>query len=71
MAVNTNWENIADKWVQLSGEVKKQWGIFTEDEVLEINGDREVLTGKIQEKYGIAKVYADRQIDKWASKLKV
>lgn len=71
MATTTNWDNITGKWTQLTGEVKKQWGKITEDEALEINGDRVILTRKIQEKYGIAKEYADRQIDKWADKLQL
>lgn len=65
-----NWNEIAGKWKQLGGEVKKQWGKLTDDELTEINGDREILSGKIQEKYGIAKQYADTQIDKWAEKMK-
>lgn len=65
-----NWDEIAGNWKQLSGEVKKQWGKLTDDEVMEINGDREILTGKIQAMYGIAKVHADRQIDKWADRIK-
>ncbi len=65
-----NWNEIAGKWKQLGGEVKKQWGKLTDDELTEINGDREILSGKIQEKYGIAKQYADTQIDKWADKMK-
>lgn len=69
--MTTNWDNIAGKWKQFTGEVKKQWGKLTDDELLEINGDREILAGRIQEKYGIAKEQADRQIDKWADKLKV
>jgi uncharacterized protein YjbJ (UPF0337 family) len=66
-----SWNEIAGKWKQFGGEAKKQWGKFTDDELLEVNGDREILSGKIQEKYGIAKEHADRQIDKWADKLKV
>ncbi len=66
----TNWDEIAGKWKLVGGEVKKQWGKLTDDELLEINGDRDILTGKIQEKYGIAKENADRQIDKWIGKLK-
>jgi uncharacterized protein YjbJ (UPF0337 family) len=66
----TNWDEIAGKWKQVGGEVKKQWGKLTDDELMEINGDREILTGKIQEKYGIAKEHADRQVDKWVDKLK-
>lgn len=71
MAKTTNWDNIAGNWKQVSGEVKKQWGMFTDDEVMEINGDRDILMGKIQEKYDIAQQYANMQIDKWADKLKV
>jgi uncharacterized protein YjbJ (UPF0337 family) len=71
MPTNINWDEIAGKWKQFSGEAKKQWGSLTDDEITEINGDREVLSGKIQEKYGIAKEHANNQIDKWASKLKV
>jgi uncharacterized protein YjbJ (UPF0337 family) len=71
MTLNINWDEIAGQWKQLAGEAKKQWGSLTDDELTEINGDREVLSGKIQEKYGIAREYANNQIDKWASKLKV
>jgi uncharacterized protein YjbJ (UPF0337 family) len=66
-----NWDTITGKWKQVSGEVKKQWGKLTEDELLEVNGDREILAGKIQVRYGITKEQANRQIDKWADKLKV
>jgi uncharacterized protein YjbJ (UPF0337 family) len=65
------WDEIAGKWKQMSGELKKQWGKLTDDELTEINGDREMLSGKIQEKYGIAQVHANTQIDKWADRLKV
>jgi len=71
MAKPTNWQHIEGKWTQLTSEVKKQWGVFTDDEVLEINGDRVILTDKIQEKYSIDKALAVRQIDRWANKLKV
>jgi uncharacterized protein YjbJ (UPF0337 family) len=69
--LNINWETIAGKWKQYTGEVKSNWGKLTDDELLEINGDREILAGKLQERYGIAKEDANRQIDEWAGKLKV
>lgn len=65
------WEQIVGKWQQYSGEAKKHWGKLTDDELLEVNGNRDILAGKIQEKYGIAKEHANREIDKWADKLKV
>ncbi|MBK8020046.1 MAG: CsbD family protein [Chloroflexi bacterium] len=71
MARSGNWDVVGGKWKQFVGEVKKQWGDLTDDELMEVNGDREILAGKIQEKYGIAKEEANKQIDKWADKLKV
>ncbi len=71
MATTGNWDKVSGKWKQITGEVKKQWGTLTDDELMEINGDREILAGKLQEKYGIAKEQANRQIDKWADKLKL
>lgn len=65
-----NWDIIAGKWKQLSGEAKKKWGDLTDDEMLEINGNRDILAGKVQEKYGITKDEAHQQIDKWAAELK-
>jgi len=68
---NNHWDQIAGKWKQFGGEIKKQWGQLTDDELMEINGRRDILAGKIQEKYGIAKEAANKQIDEWANKLKV
>lgn len=68
---NNHWDQISGKWKQFSGEIKKQWGQLTDDELMEINGRRDILAGKIQEKYGIAKEAANKQIDEWANKLKV
>ncbi len=70
MAQTRTWEQVAGKWKQISGKVKKQWSNLTDDDLTQVNGRREVLAGKIQEKYGIARDEADRQIDEWASNLK-
>jgi uncharacterized protein YjbJ (UPF0337 family) len=71
MTQTNRWEQITGKWKQFGGEVKKQWGKLTDDEVMEIDGRRDILAGKLQEKYGIAKEAANKQIDEWANKLKV
>lgn len=71
MSTNTSWEQIAGKWKQFGGEVKKKWGKLTDDEVMEINGRRDVLVGKLEEKYSIAKEHANKQIDDWANDLKL
>jgi uncharacterized protein YjbJ (UPF0337 family) len=66
----TNWEQIAGKWKQVKGKARKQWGKLTDDELMQIDGNRDVLAGKIQEKYGIAQEEAQQQIDEWAAQLK-
>lgn len=66
-----HWQQIAGKWKQFGGAAKKEWGKLTDDEVTEINGRRDVLVGKLQEKYGIAQEAANKQIDEWANKLKI
>ncbi len=62
------WDQIAGKWKQFTGDVRRRWGDLTDDEILEINGNREVLVGKVQERYGIARQEAERQVDEWADK---
>lgn len=57
-----NEDQIKGKWTQLSGRIKAQWGKLTEDDLTQIEGDRDDLLGKIQERYGIAKERAEEQI---------
>lgn len=59
------WDQIAGNWKQFRGEVRKQWGKLTDDDLEQIRGERDVLVGKIQERYGMAKEDVNRQIDEW------
>ena len=63
-----NWDRIEGNWTQMTGAVKSQWGDLTDDEITEARGNREQLVGKIQERYGIAKDEAERQVDDFAAK---
>lgn len=65
-----NWDIFQGKWKQFTGDVRKKWGELTDDDLAQINGDREKLAGKLQERYGIAKEEANQQIDDWADRLK-
>ena len=60
-----NSDQMKGKWKQMKGAVKERWGKLTDDDVDIINGQNEQLVGKIQEKYGIAKDEAQRQVDEW------
>jgi uncharacterized protein YjbJ (UPF0337 family) len=62
-----NWDRIEGRWTQVTGKVKEQWGKLTDDDMTEIAGKRDILLGKIQQHYGIAKDEAEQQVDKFAS----
>jgi uncharacterized protein YjbJ (UPF0337 family) len=57
-----NRDQLAGKWRQVRGEVKKQWGKLTDDELDQIGGNYDLLVGKIQERYGVTKEEAERQV---------
>ncbi len=64
------WDQVAGKWKELRGEVRKAWGKLTDDDLERIAGQRDVLVGRLQERYGIAKEEANRQVDQWEKSLK-
>ena len=57
-----SWNRIEGNWKQFKGKVQETWGELTDDELDQIAGKRDVLLGKIQEKYGIAQDEADKRI---------
>ena len=63
-----NWDRIEGNWKKVTGRAKEQWGKLTDDDLDVIAGRREQLSGKIQERYGIAKDEAETQLTAWESK---
>ena len=62
------WEKIKGSWSQTKGAVKEQWGKLTDDDLLEIEGRRDQLVGKIQTRYGITHEQAEAQVSTWEQK---
>lgn len=60
-----NEDTIKGNWKQFKGKVKEQWGKLTDDDLDVINGQREQLVGKIQEREGIARDKAEEQVKAW------
>ena len=65
-----NWNMIEGNWKQVVGRAREKWGDLTDDELQQVQGNRERFSGLIQERYGIAQDEAERQIDDWADNLK-
>lgn len=53
----------------MKDKVKEQWGELTNDEVDQIARKRDQLVGSVQEKHGIAKEAANRQVDEWSKQI--
>jgi len=60
-----NWDQVKGQWKQMKGSMKEQWGKLTDDDLTQINGQRDKLVGRLQERYGIAKEEAQRRADEW------
>jgi uncharacterized protein YjbJ (UPF0337 family) len=65
-----NWEQMEGKWKQYKGQAKEKWGKLTDDDLNVINGRREQLVGRIEERYGIQKEAAEKQVDEFTKALK-
>lgn len=55
-----NEEIIKGKWTEIKGAIKEQWGDLTDDELVEIEGKTEKLSGILQTKYGYSKEKAEQ-----------
>jgi uncharacterized protein YjbJ (UPF0337 family) len=64
-----DWNRIEGNWKQMKGEVKKQWGALTDNDITEINGNLDKLEGKLQERYGKQRDEVRKEIDTWTARL--
>lgn len=60
-----NSDILQGKWEQLKGEARVKWGKLTNDDLDQIEGQREKLVGKLRERYGLARDRAERDVDEW------
>ena len=52
----------------MKGEAKKQWGKLTDDDLDVIDGQKDKLVGKSQERYGHTKDAAEREYTDWSAR---
>lgn len=63
-----NTDILKGNWKQLKGEVQKQWGKLTDDDLDVVSGEYEKLIGRIQERYGYDRQRAKREVDAYFDK---
>jgi uncharacterized protein YjbJ (UPF0337 family) len=64
-----NEDKVKGQWKQLAGKVKAKWGKLTDDDLKVAEGNSEYLAGRIQERYGIARDEAKKQVREFSSQL--
>ena len=64
-----NWSQIEGKWHEMKGQAKSKWGKLTDDDLKNVAGKRETLIGKVQQRYGVMKEAAEKQVDDWTTNL--
>ena len=64
-----NWDQLTGKWKQSKGKITEKWGKLTDDDLQVIAGRRDQFVGRVQERYGIAKEEAEKQVDEFVKSL--
>jgi uncharacterized protein YjbJ (UPF0337 family) len=69
--MSMNWSVVEENWNLYVGSVKNQWEKFTDDHITTIAGNRENLSGTIQETYGVGIDEAEKQIREFEGLYKI
>lgn len=60
-----NKDIFAGKWTEIKGKIKQQWGKLTDDDIDQVEGSSDELSGKLQKHYGYSKEEAEKAIRKF------
>jgi len=58
-----NWDQIAGEWREAKGKLRAKWGKLTDDDLEAIAGRKDMLVGRLQQRYGHKKEEAERDVD--------
>lgn len=64
-----NWEKLNGQAKQFSGKIKEKWAKLTDDDLLLLEGKKEIFLGKLQERTGLVKDEAEKQFDAFLATL--
>ncbi len=64
-----NSDILKGKWMQIRGDVKRNWGKLTDDDLTMINGDQDKLIGRLQERYGYSREQAEQEVRRFDTDL--
>lgn len=64
-----NWSQVEGQWKQVKAQVKSKWAKLNDDDLQNLTAKKDDLVGKIQERYGLLKDEAERQVDAFVEAL--
>ena len=64
-----NWEQIEGKWKELKGKARSKWGKLTDDDLENVAGKKDMLLGRLQQRYGYKRDQAEKEVDTWITGL--
>jgi uncharacterized protein YjbJ (UPF0337 family) len=64
-----NWDQIKGEWLQAKGKLRAKWGKLTDSDLEVIGGKKDELIGRLQERYGLEKEQAERDVDAYLKTL--
>jgi uncharacterized protein YjbJ (UPF0337 family) len=63
--ITMTWDEIEGNWLHFKGKLRHNWAKLTDEDVTRINGRRDELAARLQERYGFARSEAEREIGAW------
>lgn len=64
-----NWTQVEGQWDQLKGKFQTKWGKLTDDDLEAAKGRKDILLGKLRERYGEVKDKVEQQVDDFIESL--
>jgi len=64
-----NWDIVKGNAEQAKGKMKEMWADLTDNEVLEMQASADQMSWKLQEKYWMSKLEAEKAIDEFVLSL--
>ena len=63
MRPQMNTDTIKGDWNEIKGKIKHRFGKLTDDSIESMNGNLDMLAGKLQSTYGYAKEEAEKEFE--------
>ena len=66
-----NWDQVEGQLKQVGGKFKEKWAKLTDDDLLLLKGKKDAFLGRLQERTGLLKEEAEKQLDAFVTALEV